>query len=80
MIDTSNGERLQLSTESESGPYLDLPLSQVDEVRKLLDREGITYWVDSLAISFDGEPETTVISFSRYVDAARVQAMLDEAG
>ena len=53
MIDTSTGERLQVSTEAESGPYLDLPLSLVDEVCKRLDQEGITYWVDPDVIGID---------------------------
>jgi hypothetical protein len=78
MIDTSTGERLQVSTEAESGPYIDLPFSQVDEVRKRLDREGIPYWVDPDVISFDDGPEMAEINFSRYVDAARVQAVLDQ--
>jgi hypothetical protein len=80
MIDTSTGERLQLSLVQDAGPYIDLPFSQVDEVRKRLDREGIPYRVDPDVISFDDGPEMAEINFSRYVDAARVQAILDEAG
>jgi hypothetical protein len=77
MIDTSTGERLRVSTEAETGPYIDLPLNLVDEVCKRLDREGIAYWVDPDVISYDGGPEIAEIGFSRYVDAARVQAILD---
>ena len=79
MIDTATGERRRVSIEGAGGPFIELPLSQVDEVRRHLDREAIPYWVDSLAISLDGEPETTVIKFSRYVDPARIQSILDEA-
>ena len=79
MNDIYNGEQIHVSTESETGPYIDLPSSRVDEVCKLLDRNGIPYWVDSLAISLDEGPEMSVISFSRYVDAARVQTVLGEA-
>jgi hypothetical protein len=79
MNDTSTGERLRVSTAGDAGPYIDVPLSQVEDVCKRLDREGIPYWVDPLAISFEGEPEVTIINFSRYVDASRVQAILDEA-
>lgn len=78
MIDTSTGERLIVSTESEAGPYIELPYSQVEEVCKRLDRAGISYWVDPWVISLDGEPETAEINFSRYVDAAQIQAALDE--
>jgi hypothetical protein len=78
VTDTSTGERLIVSTEGGGGPFIDLPLSQVDEVRKRLDRAGIPYWVDSMAISIDGEPPMSVINFSRYVDADRIQGALDE--
>lgn len=78
MTDTSSGERLIVSTEGDGGPFIDLPLSQVEEVRERLDRASIPYWVDSMAISIDGEPPMTVINFSRYVDAGRIQAALDE--
>ena len=79
MIDTITGTRLQVSTEAETGPYIKLPVSRLDEVRQRLDRKGIPYWVNSLAITLEGEPEITFINFSRYVDAARVQTILDEA-
>jgi hypothetical protein len=78
MIDTSTGERLVVSTVGYAEPFIELPLSQVDEVRKRLDQAGIPYWVDSMAISIDGEPPMTVINFSRYVDAGLIQAALDE--
>ena len=78
MIDTVTGDRLIVSNEGDGGPFIDLPLSQVDEVRERLDRAGIAYSVDSMAISIDGEPPMTVINFSRYVDAARIQAALDK--
>ena len=74
MTDTSTGERLLVSTARDAGPYLDLPWSQVEAVRKRLDRAGIPYWVDQWLISIDGGPEFTSINFSRYVDADRIQA------
>jgi hypothetical protein len=78
MIDTSTGERLLVSTAPDAGPYIDLPYSQVEEVCKRLDRAGVSYWVDPWVISVDGDPEITTIYFSRYVDADRIQAALDE--
>jgi hypothetical protein len=78
MIDTSTGERLLVSTESEAGPYIDLPSSQVEEVCQRLDRAGIPYWVESDEISIDDSPFISTIGFSRYVDASRIQAALDE--
>ncbi len=78
MIDTTTGERLVVERGAESGPYIDLPWSQVDNVRERLDQAGIAYWVDPWVISIEGHPETTTIYFSRYVDAARIQAALDK--
>ena len=57
-----------------------VPLAQVPHVRKLLDRDAIRYWVDSVAISLDGKPAVSVINFGRAGDASRIQALLDEAG
>ena len=50
-----------------------------DAVREVLDRHRARYWVDADAISLDGEPAITVINFGRAGDAARIQAILDEA-
>lgn len=36
MIDTSTGERLCVSPVPDAGPYIDLPLSQVEEVCRRL--------------------------------------------
>ena len=78
MTDMSTGERLIVSTEGTAGRIIRPALSQVDEVCKRLDRArsllGSTRW----PISFDGEPEMAVINFGRYVDAAQIQAVLDE--
>jgi hypothetical protein len=46
----------------------------------VLDRHKVRYWVDADAISLDNEPAITVINFGRTGDAARIQAILDEAG
>jgi len=78
MIDTSTGDRLIVSTEGDGGPFIELPLSQVDEVRKRLGRAGIPYWVDSMAISIDSEPPMAMIEFSQHVDEGRIQSALDD--
>jgi hypothetical protein len=49
-------------------------------VRAVLDRHKVYYWVDGDAISLDNGPYTTVINFGKGGDAARIQAILDEAG
>lgn len=78
MTDTATGERLRVSTDGTAGPYIMVPISQLDEVRELLDRQEISFWVNSHAISLDGEPLVTVINLGLYGDASRVQAILDQ--
>ena len=80
MIDTRNGQRLLVSGGGNGRPYIRVALSQLDEVRKLLDRDEIPYWVDSMAVSIDRKPAVIVINLGLEVDAAQVQAILDEAG
>ena len=60
-----------------SGPYILVPVSQLDEVRELLDNRCIGYWVGENAISLDGTPEVAVINLGREGDATAVQAILD---
>jgi hypothetical protein len=77
MTDVVTQRPMRVSTDSWGGPYLDLPFSQVEEVRKLLDSRHIFYWVDEHVISFNGGPATTVINFGHEGDAAAIQAALD---
>jgi hypothetical protein len=77
MIDVTTKKPLTVSNEYPPAPYISLPVSQVEEVRRLLDSRNIGYWVDDIAISFDGNPEETVINLNRGTDVAVVQAILD---
>ncbi len=80
MIDAETRTPLRVTNDGIAGPYLMLPVSQLDRVRNLLDRDDIKYWVDTCAISLDGKPAMVVVNFGRSGDAARVQAILDGAG
>ena len=79
MIDEMTRDALRVSTDGTAGPYLMLPLSQLDAVVALLDRHDIRYWVDADAISLDNEPLIAVINFGRSGESDRIQAILDEA-
>ena len=80
MIDEMTRDSLRVSGDGIGGPYLMVPVTQLDAIRAVLDRHAVSYWVDADAISLDNEPATTVINFGRSGDAARIQATLDEAG
>jgi hypothetical protein len=79
MTDAMTLKALRVSTEGTAGPYIMLPFSQLDEVRRLLDGRGIRYWVEENAISMDGGPETVVVNLGREGNAMAVQAVLDGA-
>lgn len=80
MIDQTTHKPFRVKSDEVAGPFLMLPLSELERVREVLDRHSIKYWVDSFAVAVDGRPPKTVINFGRTGDAARIQAALDEAG
>jgi hypothetical protein len=80
MIDEMTKNNLRVTADVVAGPYLMVPMVQLDAVLAVLDRHKVRYWVDADAISLDNEPAITVINFDRFGDAARIQAILDEAG
>ena len=79
MIDVSTKKRLCVSTGGDAGPYITVPVQQINDVSTLLDNNNISYWVDEDAISLDGQPEVTVVNLRNGTDAATVQNILDNA-
>jgi hypothetical protein len=78
MIDVSTKKPLCVSTDGDAGPYIMVPVQQIDDVRALLDAANIQYWVDEEAICLDGKPEITVVNLGHRADAVAVQSILDE--
>jgi hypothetical protein len=77
MTDATTHQRLRVSTDGTAGPYIAVPVSQLEEVKALLNRNGIRYLVDENAISLDGKPEIAVINLGRGANAPSVQNILD---
>ena len=77
MTNAGTKKPLRVLIDGTAGPYIMVPVSQLDEVRQLLDSRRIGYWVEENAISLDGAPYVTVINLGRAGDAAAVQAVLD---
>ncbi len=79
MIDQCTNKPLSVSANGDTGPYIMVPVQQIDDVRGLLDANDIPHWVDEDAISLDGKPEITVVNLGRGCDAKAVQKFLDDA-
>lgn len=77
MTDVVTNEPLHVSTDGTAGPYIMVPLNQLDEVRQLLDQHKIRHSVDEDAISLNDKPFVTVIDLGRGADAVAVQTILD---
>ncbi len=77
MTDTTTKKRLHVSADGTAGPYLMVPVVQLADVRRLLDSNGVRYWIDENAISLDGQPAVAVINFGRGAEGKKIQAILD---
>jgi hypothetical protein len=77
MIDTTTDKPLLVSKDGDAGPYLVVPVAQLERVRALLDANKVSYWVDEEAISLDGKPEIAVINLGHGSNPKTVQSLLD---
>ena len=77
MIDTTTRTPLRVSTDGDAGPYIMVPVAQLEKVKALLDTHDVPYWVDEEAISLDGKPEITVINLRHRTDPERIQHLLN---
>jgi hypothetical protein len=79
MTDTTTQKPLRVSADRTARAYIMLPLSQVEEVQRLLDAHGVRHWVEDNSISLDGGPYISTIQLGRDENAKAVQAILDNA-
>jgi hypothetical protein len=79
VIDSTTQERIIVSSDGTAGPYLVVPLDQLEFVESMLREHQVPFWVDADAVSLNGKPEITVVNFGPGVDASRVQQLLDAA-
>jgi hypothetical protein len=77
MIDTTTRQPLSVSTDGGAGPYIMVPVAQLDKVKALLETNKVPYWADEEVISLDGKPEIAVINLGRGSNPAMVQRLLD---
>lgn len=79
MIDSTNQERVVVSTDGSAGPYIMVPFDQLEAVKSILQKNKVPFWVDADAISLDGKPEIAVVNLGRGASASQVQQLLDAA-
>ncbi len=79
MKDVTTGEPLKIMTDGITGPYMFIPVNQLEKVTALLNENRIEHWVEDDVISIDGAPEDAVINFGRESDPATIQRILDLA-
>ncbi|MBX9790073.1 MAG: hypothetical protein K2Y37_14245 [Pirellulales bacterium] len=79
MIDSTTHQPLKVSTDGTAGPYIMVPVAQLDELKRLLEVHGVAYWVDEDAISLDDGPYIAVVNLSNEPSPAEVQGILDAA-
>ncbi|HVC93461.1 MAG TPA: hypothetical protein VND64_07205 [Pirellulales bacterium] len=77
MIDATTDQPLRVSKEGNAGPYIMVPVLQLENVKGVLEANKVSYWVDEEAISLDGKPEIIIINLGLRTDAATVQRLLD---
>jgi hypothetical protein len=79
MIDLTTQEPIIVHAEGTGGPYIMVPINQLEATETVLRNNGVSYWTDTDAISLDGKPAIVVINLGRGADAVRVQQILDAA-
>ncbi len=77
MLDNATEQPLHVSSEYLPHPRIEVADSQLEELKQLLNRHGIPYWVDEHSISFNDGPFTTIVHFYRGTDVKVVQKILD---
>jgi hypothetical protein len=77
MTDSSTRKRVRVSIDGTSGPYVMVPVDQLDLVRTVLTKNNVPHWVDHNAISVDGRPAVVVVNLGKRSDPHSVQALLD---
>jgi hypothetical protein len=78
MIDVTKQKPIRVKTGGTVGAYFDVPVSQLDDVRRLLDAHQFRYSVADSYLSFNGGPEQALVHLGWGGDAIAVQKLLDD--
>ena len=78
MIDVTKKKPMRVVTGGTAGAFIDVPVSQLDDVRRLLDTHRFRYSVDDHYLSFNGGPQQALVHLGWGGDASAVQKILDD--
>ena len=77
MNDVELNTKLTVRAEGDAGPYLLVPIQQLQEVEAVLRAAGVRFSTSRDAIQMDGHDAIALLDFGRQADAMRIQALLD---
>lgn len=77
MTDTTTNKPIRVSALGAPRPCIAVPVSQLDQVRLILDGAGVRYDVGEDTISLNGSPPVLYIYLRRGTDPKTVQDLLD---
>ena len=77
MWDHFNGDKVDVRTDAECGPYIMIEPAEIARVEELLRRNGIHFTVEDGTNACVGTPEAAVIEFGNGADVKKIQRVLD---
>jgi hypothetical protein len=77
MIDIELHTPLLIRTEGNAGPYLLVPIQQIENVEAVLRAARIAFSISRDAVQLNGHDAIALVDFGRRADAAAIQAVLD---
>lgn len=77
MIDPGNQQPVRVLLDAKSTPYIRLTVLALDQVRQVLQDNGIPFQVDPYTVSIDRKPAVAWIRIHKKSDPGQVQIVLD---
>ena len=77
MKDVVIGKPLEVAYVENSRPHIMLPVLQLEEVKALLEKHNLDYYVDDFSIAISGKPAYIVVSLDWDADPVHAQHILD---
>ena len=77
VLDVLTEQPLNVSTDGTAGPYIIVPLSQLDQLKQLLKQNGVAFSVEKTGISLNGKPVDVVVNLELGANIEAIQRILD---